>query len=379
MEASAPAAGGRLSPAPLLAFLGAFLFLPGCSDDPTGPEEAEGAWLVVRVRSANACGLTPGGEAFCWGLAPSPVSTDLRFEEITGSGRHICALTAEGRAFCWGENRSGQLGDGTTADRSTPTAVAGDLVFGQITAGSGHTCSLTPEGAVFCWGFNGNGALGNGQASSDPTRTPAPVSGDHTFAQIDAGLSATCALTPSGRAFCWGLNSRGQLGIGTGAERRLVPTPVETDLRFRQISVGLESVCAVTIEERVLCWGDNRGGQLGDGTRTDRARPAPVDTELRFRQVRVGAAHACALTADGEAFCWGWNSNGQLGDGTTVTPRLAPVPVTGGLTFRQISVGGQSCGVTRGGMAFCWGDTNVGDGTTELRITPTKIRLPEEE
>ena len=81
----------------------------------------------------------------------------------------------------------------------------------------------------------------------------------------------------------------------------------------------------------VYCWGQNRYGQLGDGTTIDRATPVRVATSLPFTAIAASGAHSCGLTTGGATLCWGYNLDGQLGDGTRDN-RSRPVPVRAGGT-----------------------------------------------
>src|SRR5919197_2724929 len=134
----------------------------------------------------------------------------------------------------------------------------------------------------------------------------------------------------------------GVLGCGEEAQSPSEPEPQPTlatattaTLAFYQVSAGYDRTCGVTADNQAYCWGQNREGQLGDGTTTDRLRPVAVAGGLRFRQVSVGVAATCGVTTDFRAYCWGANDRGELGDRTT-TQRLTPVPVAGGHQFRQI-------------------------------------------
>ena len=87
---------------------------------------------------------------------------------IAAGSAHTCALLSDTTVKCWGFNSSGELGDGSTTNASTPVvvqnAVTGAVLSGvtAIAGGADDTCILLSGGAVQCWGFNGNGSLGNG-------------------------------------------------------------------------------------------------------------------------------------------------------------------------------------------------------------------------
>jgi alpha-tubulin suppressor-like RCC1 family protein len=390
--------------APVLASL-ILLATIGCREDadsPLGPRQetalATAPALPFSQVSGGAfhnCGVTTAGQAYCWGgntygqlgngttshtLAPVAVAGRLRFRHVSVGYDHTCGLTTEDRVYCWGLNMWGQVGDGTKGEdnwRTVPTAVTGGRRFRQVRAGWSHTCAITRSNVSFCWGYNGNGQLGDGTMTAAGRAAPVRVLGGLSWKQLSGGAEHTCGVTQADQVYCWGLNDKGQLGIGNTA-RRLQPVPVSGGRQFRQVDAGGFHTCAVTTANLAYCWGLNFRGALGDGTTTDRLTPGAVAGQRRFDHVNAGAYHTCGVTMTGRGFCWGLNGNGRIGDGTVVD-RLTPMRLGTDLELRQIGAGqDHTCGVTAGGTAYCWGANGgrIGDGTTRNRLWPTAVVAP---
>jgi alpha-tubulin suppressor-like RCC1 family protein len=172
-------------------------------------------------------------------LLPTPVVGGISFVQLTASTYNTCGISSAGAAFCWGDNLRGQLGEGRTMPRSlVPTQVAGGLSFVALTAGGLGTCGLTSDafdllpfegGVAYCWGYNLVGQLGDG--TTQDRSVPTPVSCALNFGQLSKGspdsVGHTCGRTAAGTVYCWGYNGAGQLGDGT-QQSRLVPTPVKS-------------------------------------------------------------------------------------------------------------------------------------------------------
>ena len=253
---------------------------------------------------------------------------------ISAGGSHTCALMLTGGVKCWGRNSFGQLGDGTTTDRTTPVDVAG-LPAGvkAIAAGVGRTCALTSVGGVKCWGDNQYGQLGDG--TTEERHAPVDVAGlTHGVKAIEVGDGHTCALTNAGGVKCWGYNPDGQLGDGTKADRHAPVDVLGLTAGVSAVVAGGGHTCARTNAGGVLCWGRGDAGQLGNGRHRCRAacrssRPVRVSGLARgVAAIAVGGLHSCALAKAGSIRCWGYNLWGELGDGK-VTTRYTPVAVVG--------------------------------------------------
>jgi hypothetical protein len=234
----------------------------------------------------------------CWGLAPDGtqaynVPTDVplsayQFPELkesaldgalvhrTDGALHACAVSSLNTIFCLGRNDHGQLGDGTTTDRTAPVPVVGNATgwFAPVVLGESHTCARARAGGAYCWGRNDAGQLGDG--SNVDRSTPVAISGGIAFTSLVAGVVHTCGLTAAGSAYCWGSNADGQLGIGTIGGSASTPQLVVGGRTFVSIAVGDHHSCGVIANGLAYCWGRNDHGQLGDGTRTNRGAPTAM-------------------------------------------------------------------------------------------------------
>lgn len=294
--------------------------------------------------------------------------------DVTAGARHTCALLESGSVYCWGGNGNGQLGDGSNTVRLTPVPVSGLSGVTQISAGGFHTCARTRLGLAYCWGANGYGQLGTGDNSN--RSTPVQVEGDlDEVISVATGSVHSCAITQGGGVQCWGENTSGQLGDGTTDSSNL-PVAVVNLPAVAKLVGDFYQTCAQTSRRgSVLCWGDNRYGQLGDGTLENSSVPIQVPG-VTARDLAVAAYHVCVLQR-GAVQCWGGSPYGQLGNGATETS-LTPVFVSGMSRSLRVSaltaMGGHTCAIRTDGTVACWGLNvagGLGDGTLDNRSVPT--------
>ena len=221
----------------------------------------------------------------------------------------------------------------------------------QLTAGANATCALSATGVAQCWGQAALLGIGDTTNKTIPTQ----VHTDASFKSIVAGLSHTCAISTDQSLYCWGFDAFADTSgriIGN-----LDPIRLGSSIQWAQVATGAEHTCGLATDLSAYCWGVNTRGQLGVATADTVTRfvPTPVYGAFKFTTITTGVAHTCALTLDKTAFCWGQNNNGQLGDGTAFS-RVAPTVVAGGLTFQSIGAGENwTCGLATTGKTYCWG------------------------
>ncbi|MCU0776037.1 MAG: cadherin-like beta sandwich domain-containing protein, partial [Akkermansiaceae bacterium] len=258
-----------------------------------------------------------------------------------GSGNDLVFEWANTRLFAWGANSYGQLGDGTSTNRLLPTAVdAGGTLAGRTIIGGGcgedHSVAVCADGSLFAWGRNQAGQLGTGNSASSllpvAVQQTGALAGKRVTA-LGAGRFHTLALCDDGTVFGWGSNSGGELGDGSTTNRNV---PVATSMtgalagkRIVAFSTGGSHTLALCDDGTVAAWGGNSTGQLGNGTTVNSPLPVAVDqTGVLFGKqvIAVAAGHTSsyALCSDGTVASWGGNGGGQLGDGTKVS-RSTPV------------------------------------------------------
>jgi alpha-tubulin suppressor-like RCC1 family protein len=364
---------------------------------------------------ALACG--------CWSK-PERVPAD-GFDDpvrLAAGRKHACAIDNGGVLWCWGNNEHAQLGDRTDVRTGTARTVMQGKLWAWIAAGDGHTCGITDQSELWCWGDDSSGQVGHmaNEPMAPPTLVTLPAGG--VPLKIYAGSATTCAIDTAGRLSCWGIYDQDRVA-------HLAPMPVAPggkESHWRSVAIGATHVCALSDDDnRAYCWGENHSGELGIdapqsaadaipkgdrelvalaagpsatcGITLDRELvcwgdtahgligPAPentghidflVDGDRRWTSVAIGIEHTCAI-GDGGVYCFGTDERGVLGsfDQRRELP-ADPLPVPAPDVLHLVAGESFSCAITGAGHVTCWGsnsDGELGNGEIATQRAPVKI------
>ena len=280
-----------------------------CGWDYTAAVTAEGELYTWGINNGGKLGTGRGNKKI-----PTLVNIKGNVIQVSCGKMHTGAITAEGELYMSGQNWCGQLGDGSETTKWKPILVYDERNerFTQVSCGRYHTGAITAEGELYMWGGGGAGQLGDNTNTDSLSRTtPINIKGNPKIIQVSCGRDHTGAITESGKLYMWGDNEDGQLGDGTGINKK-IPVLIMEDIA--QVSCGGSYTAAVTIEGELYMWGQNNRGQLGDGTQDDATEPIFIMKNII--QVSCGFRHTGAVTVEGELLMWGHNKYGQIGDGT---------------------------------------------------------------
>ena len=347
---------------------------------------------AITAGAHHACAVVKGGVK-CWGkntygqlgvypltnrTAPvAPVSQNLGATAVAAGRSHTCAIV-NGAVWCWGNNDSYQLGDDTTNSTFVPViTLAAGAKATAITAGDYHTCAIVGSGSLDCWGSNLSRQISPPGVSSNYISTPKFVLSTPSPSAVAAGSEHTCVIRADGNypdaVQCWGNNRRGQLGNGTYDIQDSAydaPTVVGAGSNVSFLAAGGANSCAV-INGVVSCWGANDKGELGVGSQSDTPYATPIGNLYPMVEVASGAEQTCARGPGTglNVYCWGRKGHGRLGNGLDERVAVPTALSLGKGTAKTIAAGGHhGCLVLSPGGVKCWGQNEygqIGNGTID--------------
>lgn len=137
---------------------------------------ADGALFAWGANDAGQLGLDSTSDT----ATQARVGSATTWARIAAGGSHSLAVRADGSLWSWGLNDKGQLGLGGTTTGTPPTQNNAPVQVGTATnwttpvAGAIHSFALRGDNTVWGWGGNADGQLGNGQTANVSTPTQAP-------------------------------------------------------------------------------------------------------------------------------------------------------------------------------------------------------------
>ena len=330
---------------------------------------------LIAAAQDRTCAVRPTGGVTCWGrdgllhrLSVASLDDVLAVSTSAAVSRalHTCVLHGDGAVSCWGPGSLGQLGQGDTVSHYLPVKIPELTDAVALAAGDAHTCVVHSDGGVSCWGSGTLGQMGDG--SEEQRNAPQRVPGLEDVATIAAGSHSTCGVHTDGSLSCWGWGATTHKGY-------LSPTRVGGLGPVASVSIGWGHACVVRTDGRVDCW-----------LFSDTVWPQEVAGIDDAVAVAAGIGGNCVLHRDGGVSCWGENNAaGQLGNGST-DPLSRPERVVGvtdavAITRSVETPDGEAhaCAVHGDGSVSCWGGNTfgqLGDGTLEDRMTPTRVAVP---
>ena len=298
------------------------------------------------------------------------------WSQISAGSSHTIAIRSDSTLWAWGLNSSGQLGLGDTSWRSSPVQIGAINTWSKVSAGASQSFAIRSDASLYAWGLNASfGQLGDGTTAtkSSPVQITTPLV---SWTQIAVGYSFTGGIDNLGKLYTWGFNTQGQLGSGATAARS---SPVIVNgISWIAIAAGQNAMAGIDTLGKLYSWGNNAQGEFGDNSSTTVTRSSPVilPGTSSWSAVTAGTQTVFALTTAGALWAWGVGTSGTLGDNTIVSKSSA-VAVTGGATYVKAYPSQHGLAITTTTFSLqAWGfntSGQLGDSTTVNKSSPIAV------
>jgi alpha-tubulin suppressor-like RCC1 family protein len=400
------------------------------------------SWKQAAASSSTTAAIKTDGTLWAWGdnthgqLGDGTIaakSSPIQIGSLTNWDRvycglfHTAAIKTDGTLWAWGNDSYGQLGDGGATEQSSPIQVGFLADWAQLSVGGAHNIGIKTDGTLWSWGLNIYGQLGDGTTIGQSS--PIQVGASSDWKYVQSGFYHSAAIKTDGTLWTWGDNTSGHLGDGTSAPKsspiqigtstfwnRFATAGTGNTFAFQQsrgvvpiVNGGTGKTTApeainnllpdqsgnnntvlstdgvsaswkpISINQKLMAWGFNVYGGLGDGTTTSKSSPVSIGSPTNWMQISTsGASHSAAITLDGTLWTWGQNLYGQLGDGTSES-KFAPAQVGILTDWKQVSSGNNfDIAIKNDGTLWSWGSNTYGTlgvGASAGKSSPIQVGL----
>lgn len=349
-------------------------FIGGVSSTPVTPVEPTepvypGALLGFGNNNTNQ--LT-GSTDFVY---PTNIISGSNWIDIECEGyfqiHSTLAIKSDGTLWGWGSNNYGQLGDGTTTQRSQPTQAGTATDWAKVSSGLHYSAGIKSNGTMWIWGGDGNNvSMIPGGAQS---LIPLQVGTDTNWKEVFCTNYFTLALKTDNTLWGWGGNYYGWLGQGNQTDSA---TPIQitgTWLSVAATNGGTYGghVLGIKADGTLWGWGDDSSGQITGGSPGGAFySPTQIGTANNWAKVGCSLHVSHGIKTDGTLWSWGNTSGGvsaaALGLGAT-TSSTTPLQVGSATNWASFSKGGayteMKHALKTNGELWGWGSGYIGNGT----------------
>ncbi|GAA4771270.1 MULTISPECIES: T9SS type A sorting domain-containing protein [Flavobacterium] len=277
-----------------------------------------------------------GSNAQCW-------------QKIDSGMYHTVALASNGTLWAWGYNNVGQLGDGTTTNRTQPVQIGTANDWVGVYTGYYHSFAIKSNGTLWGWGQNTANQLGDGSATN--RLQPVQIGTATNWAKVSGGENFSAGLKTDGTIWMWGSDDREQMGNGTGGAQA-TPTQLGISTDNSDIDAGRYHVVLLKNYNKVYTWGHNGSGQIGNGTMVNQNVPYLIPGANNYVKIDGSVNGTVAIRDDGGLFMTGQIHTNSY---TAFTQIFYPSVWANVKTTQNNFVG-----VKSDGTLWAWGDNTLG-------------------
>jgi len=296
--------------------------------------------------------------------SPNQIGALTDWDSIGVGDWHSCAIKTDGTLWCWGGNISGQLGDNTVTNRSSPVQIGTDVDWlkvscgaGVTSSGQGFTAAIKTDGSLWTWGYNQNYQLAqrtnNSNRSSPVMVGYVPVS----WSSVSTGMSHIMAISDNYELYTTPVNTTVN-GLPAQTLHKSSPIQVGTDTNWKYVFGSYNTTYAIKTDNTLWHWG------FDIMTRSSNliTSPTQIGTDTNWKTLAISNTNTyenvIATKTNGTLWAWGDNVYGQLGDGTVVT-RTSPVQIGSNTDWSNVynmRYGFISLAIKTNGTLWLWGE-----------------------